>query len=76
MVPAVRAAHARRKHGQGNGQMNAIFQPVQHKLTVEAYYALARTGHLGEDDRVELIDGATCPQPLPGVSVAVSEVLS
>lgn len=38
--------------------MNAIFQPVQHKLTVEAYYDLARTGHLGEDDRVELIDGA------------------
>ncbi len=37
--------------------MNAIFQPVQHKLTVEAYYDLARTGHLGEDDRVELIDG-------------------
>lgn len=37
--------------------MNAIFKPVPHKLTVEAYYDLARTGHLGEDDRVELIDG-------------------
>lgn len=38
--------------------MNAVFEPVQHKLTVEAYYDLARTGHLTEDDRVELIDGA------------------
>lgn len=37
--------------------MNAIFKPVPHKLTVEAYYDLARTGHLDEDDRVELIDG-------------------
>jgi len=37
--------------------MNAIFQPVPHKLTVEAYCDLARTGHLDEDDRVELIDG-------------------
>lgn len=37
--------------------MNAVFEPVQHKLTVEAYYDLVRTGHLNEDDRVELIDG-------------------
>ena len=37
--------------------MNAIFKPVPHKLTVEAYCDLARTGHLDEDDRVELIDG-------------------
>jgi len=37
--------------------MNAIFQPVQHKLTVEAFQDLARTGHIGEDDRIELIDG-------------------
>ena len=37
--------------------MNAIFKPVPHKLTVEAFYDLARTGHLDEDDRVELIDG-------------------
>ncbi len=37
--------------------MNAVFEPVQHKLTVEAYHDLARTGHLNEDDRVELIDG-------------------
>jgi len=37
--------------------MHAVFRPVQHKLTVEAYHDLARTGHLGEDDRVELIGG-------------------
>lgn len=37
--------------------MHAVFRPVQHKLTVEAYHDLARTGHLGEDDRVELIEG-------------------
>ena len=37
--------------------MSAVFQPVQRRLTVEAYHDLARTGHLGEDDRVELIEG-------------------
>ncbi len=37
--------------------MSAVFRPVQHKLTVEAYHDLGRTGHLGADDRVELIEG-------------------
>ncbi len=37
--------------------MNAMVEPVLHKLSIEAFNALWRTGHLGEGDRVELIDG-------------------
>ena len=31
--------------------------PARHKLTVDDYYRMAEAGILGEDDRVELIDG-------------------
>lgn len=64
--------------------MNAFFQPVQHKLTVEAFQDLARTGQIGEDDRIELIDGvlvemapgdAITPSLLPGVQIAVADVV-
>jgi hypothetical protein len=68
----------------GSGKMNAFFQPVQHKLTVEAFQDLARTGQIGEDDRIELIDGvlvemapgdAITPSLLPGVQIAVADVV-
>ena len=35
----------------------AIHEPAPYKLTVDAYHALAKAGHLREDARVELIDG-------------------
>ncbi len=37
--------------------MSAVFTATRHKLTVEAYHDLGATGHLTEDDRIELIDG-------------------
>ena len=37
--------------------MSAMVEPVLHKLSIEAFNALWRAGHLGEGDRVELIDG-------------------
>ncbi len=37
--------------------MSAVFTATRHKLTVEAYHDLGATGHLTEDDRVELIEG-------------------
>ncbi len=37
--------------------MSAVFTATRHKLTVEAYHDLGVTGHLTEDDRVELIEG-------------------
>jgi len=64
--------------------MNAFFQPVQHKLTVEAFQDLARTGQIGEDDRIELIDGvlverapadAITPSLPTRVRCAVSDVM-
>lgn len=36
---------------------DATTLPTRHKLDVAAYHALAKAGILGEDDRVELIDG-------------------
>jgi Uma2 family endonuclease len=35
----------------------AAHEPAPYKLTVDAYHALAKAGHLREDARVELIDG-------------------
>ena len=37
--------------------MSAMVEPVLHKLSIEAFNSLWRAGHLGEGDRVELIDG-------------------
>ncbi|MSQ19334.1 MAG: Uma2 family endonuclease [Betaproteobacteria bacterium] len=39
------------------GSMSAVFTATRHKLTVAAYHDLGATGHLTEDDRVELIEG-------------------
>ena len=36
---------------------DAAVEPVRHKLDVDDYYRMADAGILGEDDRVELIDG-------------------
>ena len=36
---------------------DAAILPARRKLDVNAYYALAEAGILGEDDRVELVDG-------------------
>jgi Uma2 family endonuclease len=36
---------------------NTDFLPARHKLTVDDYDRMAEAGILGEDDRVELIDG-------------------
>ena len=35
----------------------AVIAPTRHKLDVEAFYRMAEAGILGEDERVELIDG-------------------
>ncbi len=35
----------------------AVDEPAPYRLTVDAYHALAKAGHLREDARVELIDG-------------------
>jgi Uma2 family endonuclease len=42
---------------------NATFFPQRHRLTVAEYYRMAEAGILGEDDRVELIEGEIIDMP-------------
>ena len=53
---------------------DAAVWPARHKLNVDEYYRLGEVGILGEDDRVELIDGEVLDMaPIgPGHEVTVS----
>ncbi len=39
------------------GNMSELMEQVRHRVTVADYYKMAEAGILGEDNRVELIDG-------------------
>lgn len=45
----------------------AAYPAQRHRLTVEEYYRMAEAGILGEDDRLELIDGEIIDMPPIGV---------
>ena len=51
-------------------------QLSRHRFTVDDYYRMARAGVLGEDDRVELIDGEVVDMPPigPGHSSSVARI--
>jgi Uma2 family endonuclease len=52
--------------------MSAVFTPTTRKLTVDAYHALGETGHLGPEDRVELIEGEIIDMaPIGGAHMGV-----
>ncbi len=59
---------------------DVLHAPSRHRLDVDEYYRIGEAGIFGEDDRIELIDGALIDmapisQPHAGIVSALCEVL-
>src|SRR5918997_918095 len=55
LVARLPGARSSRPSPGGSGPM--ALQPTKRRFTVDEYYRMAEAGILGEDDRVELIEG-------------------